>query len=76
MDISALRQRLNTVIRLSFADGEEVEARLLGVDPDEHEDITYEVCRIVRAGSPPALGTDVGAIVVVPMAELTDWQPV
>lgn len=47
---------------------------LLGVDLEEHEDITSEVRRVVRQRQPPALGSSAGATVVAPIADITDWR--
>ena len=74
MDISSLRDHLNTVVRLSFSDGEEVDALLLGVDLEAHDDLTYEVRRIVRRAEPSAIGTAEGTIVVAPITELAAWD--
>jgi hypothetical protein len=39
------------IVRLSFADGEEIEARLAAVDIEDHEDVIYSVLRVLRPGS-------------------------
>jgi hypothetical protein len=39
------------IVRLSFADGEEIEARLAAVDVEDHEDIIYSVLRVLRPSS-------------------------
>jgi hypothetical protein len=38
------------IVRLSFADGEEIVARIAAVDVDDHEDIIYSVLRVLRPG--------------------------
>ncbi len=39
MHVSATQQHLHTIVRLSSADGEEIEALLLDVDLDDHQDL-------------------------------------
>lgn len=75
MSIADLRKRLNQRVKLSFHDGEIVEAILLGVDPDRDHDITYEVQRIIRSGTPPARGTEEGGTAVAKLEELATWEP-
>lgn len=48
--------------------------KLLAFDPDDHEDVTYEVVRIVSSGNPPARGTMIGATVVAELHELVGWR--
>jgi hypothetical protein len=62
------------VVELRFEDGEVVRARLLAIDPDDHEDATYEVLEVIRLGTPPARGTRVGATVVAELHEMEGWQ--
>lgn len=76
MDLSELRRHVNSIVRLSFNDGELVEARLLAVDQVEHHDLTYEVRRIVQPSRTGALGSRPGATVVAPLRELVSWAPV
>jgi hypothetical protein len=70
----SLGAQLNRVVELRFSDGEVVEAKLLAIDPDDHEDVTYEVVRVVSAGNPPARGTEVGATVIAELHELEEWR--
>jgi len=70
-ELSAL---LNRPVRLSFHDGEIVEAVLLGIDEQRARDITYEVTRIVSAGTPPARGTSVGATCVAALDDVASWR--
>lgn len=35
---------------LEFTDGECVEARILGVDVDPHEDLMFDLIRVIRSG--------------------------
>lgn len=76
MDVAALKSRLKTLVRLEFADGEIVEALLYHVDAVDHQDLTYEVKRIVQLGEPPALGTELGNTVVAHLADLVGWKAV
>lgn len=75
MEIVQLRKRLNQPVKLSFRDGEVVEAILLGIDPDRDRDLTYEVRKVVRKGTPPARGTEEGGTSVAKIDELADWEP-
>ena len=70
----SLAAQLNRIVELRFSDGEVVEAKLLAIDPDDHEDVTYEVVRVVSSGKPPARGTEVGATVVAELHELEEWR--
>jgi hypothetical protein len=72
MDLADLRSHINKPVVLRFRDGEEVAALLLGVD-SVSQDLTYEVKDILRAGSPPARGTAVGATCVARLDELTSF---
>jgi hypothetical protein len=70
----ALGNQINRTVELCFSDGEVVHAKLLAIDPDDHEDVTYEIVRVVTAGLPPARGTQVGAIVVAELHQLDGWR--
>lgn len=71
----SLAAQIGRTVELHFEDGEVVHARLLAIDPDDHEDLTYEVVRVIAAASHPARGTQVGAIVVAELHELLDrWR--
>lgn len=74
MDIAELQTQINQHVTLSFRDGEVVEAILLGVDPVEHRDLTYEVTKIVRHGTPRALGTEEGGTCVASIDDLATWE--
>lgn len=63
-------------MRLTFHDGEIVEAILLGMDSKRNQDLTYEVTRVIRQASPPARGTALGVTCIAPLRELTDWTAV
>ena len=52
----SLAAQIGRTVELRFVDGEVVHARLLAIDPDDHEDITCEVVRVIAVGSPPARG--------------------
>jgi len=45
-----LQALVGQVVTLSFADGEEIEARLTAVDVEDHEDVIYSVIRVLRPG--------------------------
>lgn len=72
MDVNDMRKSLNHHVRLVFADGEVVDAILLGLNPGE--DITYEVENVVSPATPPARGTAVGATCVADVGDLTGWS--
>jgi len=69
-----LREHPKRPVRLSFADGEVVEAVLLGVDEQRDQDLTYEVKRVVQRGNPPARGTGVGVTCVARLPDLKEWE--
>ena len=56
-----------------FEDGEIIHAKLLALDPDDHEDITCEVVRVIAQGTSASRGTQVGAIIVGDLHELLDY---
>jgi hypothetical protein len=59
---------------LTFVDGEEVEALLLGADEIQDKDITYEVRRILKVGSPTPRGSEIGSTCVAPLKDLVNWH--
>jgi hypothetical protein len=75
MNSLSLRSHLNELVILRFADGEEVEALLLGADEARHKDITYEVRRILKVGTPTPKGSEIGGTCVAPLKDLVDWHP-
>ena len=72
--LGSLAAQINRTVELCFSDGEIVHARLLAIDPDDHEDVTYEVVRVVKPVCPPARGTQVGATVVAELHQLDRWR--
>jgi hypothetical protein len=70
----SLRTHLNREVELRFTDGEVVHAKLLAVDTHEHDDLTYEVLRVIRPGVPPAKATEAGATIVAKLEELEHCQ--
>jgi hypothetical protein len=74
MNSRSLRSQLNSLLVLQFADGEEVEAILLGVDEARDRDITYEIRRILKPGRPAPKGSAVGTTCVAPLKDLVDWR--
>jgi hypothetical protein len=76
LDPLRLRSLINKRLRLSFNDGEVVEALLLGADPVRDRDLTYEVLRVVRQGTPQPRGSGVGATCVAAMDELAGFEVV
>jgi len=76
MDSRSLRSHLNSLMILRFADGEEVEALLIGADEMRDKDITYQVRRILKAGTPTPKGSEVGGTCVAPLKDLVYWRPV
>ena len=75
IDLEGLRSQANRRVQLAFKDGEVVEALLLAVDPVRDKDLTYEIERVVRVGSPPAVGTKVGATCIARLDDLANWTP-
>ena len=69
----SLAAQIGRIVELRFEDGEVVHAKLLALDPDDHEDITYEVVRVITPGTPAARGTQVGATIVAELHELLDY---
>jgi len=59
LELNGLQQHLGKDLRLRFFDGEVVQAKLLQVDTEEHDDIMYEV-----------LGTAFVALI----ADLRSWD--
>ena len=72
MELDDMKKSLNHRVRLRFADGEVVDAILLGITPGE--DITYEVQTIISLGTPPARGTAPGATCISGVIEVSDWS--
>jgi hypothetical protein len=70
----SLGAQLNRTVELRFSDGEVVHAKLLAIDPDDHEDVTYEVVRILSFGGSSARGAEVGATVIAELHELEGWR--
>lgn len=74
MDFHELARHLNEEVRLSFKDGEIIDAVLLGVDEQTHRDLTYEVRRVLSVGKPRPEGTTVGATCIASLDELEAWS--
>jgi len=74
-DYADLRRHLNRAVRLHFTDGEVVDAVLLGVDPAEHEDLTYELVRRLTSGTSGAVESLPGTTLVTPLVDLAGWEP-
>jgi hypothetical protein len=71
---NSLVAQLGRVVELRFSDDEIVQGKLLAIDPDDQEDITYQVIRIVQAGTRSARGTTLGATVTAELHELEAWR--
>jgi len=76
MNLDDLTAHVHQSVRLTFKDGEIVDALLVGVDLHRDRDLTYEVHRILRAASPPTRGTAVGATVIAKVQDLSSWRTV
>ena len=76
MNLTQLWEQVGRLVRLRFRDGEDVEVRLLAVDPQLDADLTYAVVRIHAAGRPSSLDMGVGATVVASTDDLVGWQTV
>lgn len=63
-----LRKHRGSVVTLEFDDGEIIDARLLHVDPDDHEDITYDVIRVRASG--PTTAYDPSTVYVMPISAI------
>jgi len=74
VDAEALDRLHNREIRLWFHDGEIVEALLLGTDPREHADLTYEVRKVVSHGPPSARASVVGDTLIAPLRDLARFE--
>jgi hypothetical protein len=70
----SLVAQLGRVVELRFSDGEIVQGRLLAIDPDDQEDLTYEVLRIVQDSTRSSRGTALGATVIAELHELQGWR--
>jgi hypothetical protein len=66
--IAFLRQHVGDVVTLEFDDGEIVDARLLHVDLEDHEDITYDVVRVIATGANTAY--DPHAVYLMPISAI------
>ena len=73
-DPSALGTYLKGPVRLRFADGEVVEATLLGADVVRNRDRTYEVTQLLHPAEPAARGTGIGATVFAQLEDLVGWE--
>jgi hypothetical protein len=49
--VAFLREHVGDVITLEFDDGEVIDAKLLHLDADDHNDITYDVVRVRTSAS-------------------------
>ena len=76
IDPSGLRGLTHKSVRLTFRDGEVVDAIVLGVNIERDFDLTYEVLRVIHSAKPPALGTALGATVIAELKDLVGWEPV
>lgn len=69
-----LRKHVNSRVTLIFADGQAIDARLLGVDISRDQDLTYEVLRILEKGTAGSPAIIEGATYVAKLADLVRWE--
>jgi len=70
-----LEHYVGRLVRLSFSNGEIVWARVIGVDPAEHEDLFYEVLEVVTTGDPPSAHYRPGVVYQAWLSDLVTWEP-
>ena len=75
MDILGLAEHIGRRVLLAYLNGEWVEVRLLGFDPQVHGDLTYDVLRVLDAGDPPAPGSQEGVCCLGSTDDLLAWSP-
>jgi hypothetical protein len=75
MDLDELCRYLNQSVRLSFTDGEIVDATLHGVDPIDRV-LTYTVLAVLAIGLPLPRGTAVGVTCVANADHLIACEPI
>jgi len=63
------------LVRLTFSDGEIPRARVIGVDPAEHEDLFYEVLEVLTTGDPPSSHYRPGVYYQARLSDLAVWEP-
>ena len=74
MDSKNIHTQLNKLVRLTFRDGESVDAVLLGADPEHNHDLTYEVRRIISWPREERKHLAVGATLIGALADLERWE--
>lgn len=76
MEVDRLRALLKKTVRLTFRDGEVVDALLLGVDSERNRDLTYEVARVIHPASIATKATQVDTTYIAPLDELQSWSEI
>ena len=71
--LESLRRYKGTPVTLEFTDGEFIDANILGIDAEDHEDFTYDVRR-VRVSIPSTLYSK-DAAYIAPLEMLKSVRP-
>lgn len=76
MELDSLTRQIDRPLRLHFRDGEVVEARLLSVGLDPHDDLSYEVRRVVHPPVSGAIASRLDHVCIASARDLVSWEEV
>ena len=76
MNLSKLRKFVNQKVRLTFRDGEIVDAMLLVANVERDRDITYEIIHVLKSGSRGDSVSKPGVVIVASLDELLSFEPI
>jgi hypothetical protein len=67
-----LAAHVGRIVELRYADGAITRGKLLDIDPDNREELTYELHEVVYGGGLPRAALRIGTRIVVELHELAD----
>jgi hypothetical protein len=74
MPIPNLQQYEGKLGVLRFNDGHAVKARIVHVDPDDRNEVIYDVVEVVAQGRPEWAGVTPGTTASAVLTDVTDFQ--
>jgi hypothetical protein len=69
-----LQQHEGKIGVLRFADGHAVKARIVHVDPDDRQEVVYDVVEVIAAGRAEWAGIAPGTAAVAPLSDVVAFD--
>ena len=73
---NSLGAQVGMLLELQFEDGELIHGKVLEVDPEDREEITYEVVRVLSLGARGPGELSVGATITSPVHTIDTWRQI